>query len=216
MPGSIPFLGVIPARGGSKGIPRKNIKPIGGKPLIAWSIEAAQQSKLLDDFVVSTEDPEIAEIAERYGAKVMDRPKKLATDTATSISVLQDVLNRMPAQNIVLLQPTSPVREPGLIDRCITRFKRTGADNLGTGFICHFMEYGTYTARRQDLNGFFYDNGNVYVVKSDLIRQGKMFGKKVERLEISKEQGIEIDDDFDFWMVEQILLKQNDSCCAKS
>lgn len=203
----IRYLAVIPARGGSKGIPRKNIRMIAGKPLIAWSIEAARESELLDDFVVSTEDEEIASVARRCGAKVVRRPRKLATDAATTVSVLQQVLQEMPAKNVVLLQPTSPVREPGLIDRCIRRFENKRADNLGTGFRCKFMEYGTYTARRQDLSGFFYDNGNVYVVKADLIRKGKMFGKRVERLEISKEQGIEIDDPFDFWINEQILLK---------
>ena len=74
------ILGVIPARGGSKGVSRKNIKPICGKPLIAWTIEAAKASKLLNRFVVSTEDTEIAQIAERYGAEVLRRPADLATD----------------------------------------------------------------------------------------------------------------------------------------
>src|SRR5208282_629144 len=95
------FLGVIPARGGSKGIPRKNIKPIAGKPLIAWSIQAAKSSRLLDDFVVSTDDARIAAIAKKYGAKVINRPRRLATDTATTVSVLQHVLSEMKADNII-------------------------------------------------------------------------------------------------------------------
>jgi len=202
------FLGVIPARGGSKGIPRKNIKPIAGKPLIAWSIQAAKSSRLLDDFVVSTDDARIAAIAKKYGAKVINRPRRLATDTATTVSVLQHVLSEMKADNIILLQPTSPVRDPGLIDRCIRRFKASKADNLGTGFICKFMEYGSYTKRRQELKGFFYDDGNVYVVRSNLIRRGKMHGRRVERMEISREQNFEIDDEFDFWINEQILRKR--------
>lgn len=204
----IRFLGIIPARGGSKGIPRKNIKEIAGKPLIAWTIESAKASKKLDRFVVSTEDPEIAGISKKYGAEVIDRPIELATDGATTLSALQHVLSKIEADAIVILQPTSPVRGKGLIDMCIKKFEDINADSLATGFICKFMEYGTYTQRRQDLRGFFYDNGNVYVIKSDLIKSGRLVGKKVERVETTREHNIEIDDDFDFWMVEQVLLKR--------
>lgn len=203
------ILGVIPARGGSKGIPRKNIKMIAGKPLIAWSIEAAKGSKLLDRCIVSTEDKEIADIARKFGAEVLGRPAKLATDEATTISVLQDVLERVDGvDTIVLLQPTSPVRDRELIDECIQKFRKSDADNLATGFICKFMEYGSYTQRRQELKGFFYDDGNVYVVRADLIRKGTMHGKRAERVEISREQNIEIDDDFDFWLAGQVLEKR--------
>ena len=202
------ILGVIPARGGSKGIPRKNIKIIAGKPLIAWSIEAAKKSALIDRFVVSTEDKEIAAIARKYGAEVVDRPRELATDKASTLSVLQHVLTKIKAEAVVLLQPTSPIRDKGLIDTCIKRFEKTRVDNLATGFICKFMEYGSYTQRRQDLKGFFYDDGNVYVLKSRLVKNGTLFGKKVERVENSREQNVEIDDEFDFWLVEQLLLKR--------
>ena len=204
----ISFLGIIPARGGSKGIPRKNIKMIAGKPLVAWTIEAATNSKLLDKFIVSTEDPEIAKISRQYGAEVINRPFELATDEATTLSVLQHILTVVDAETVVLLQPTSPVRNKNLIDNCIKRFQESGVDNLGTGFICKFMEYGTYYQRRQDLKGFFYDDGNIYVIKSDLIKKGKMFGDKVDRFLIGREENIEIDDEFDFWIVEQILLKR--------
>lgn len=204
----IRFLGIIPARGGSKGIPRKNIKEIAGKPLIVWTIEAAKESKKLDRFVVSTEDSEIANISKKYGAEVIDRPIELATDEATTLSVLQHVLSKIEAEAVVILQPTSPVRDKGIIDMCIKRFEDKKVDSLATGFICKFMEYGTYTQRRQDLRGFFYDDGNVYVVKSDLIKNGKLIGKKSERVETTREQNVEIDDDFDCWLAEQILLKR--------
>jgi len=206
------FLGIIPARGGSKGIPRKNIKEIAGKPLIAWTIEAAKESKRLDRFVVSTEDPEIASISKKYGTEVIDRPIELATDKSTTLSVLQHVLSKIKADAVVLLQPTSPIRDKSIIDICIKKFQDVGVDSLATGFVCKFMEYGTYTQRRQDLKGFFYDDGNVYVVKSELIRSGKLVGKKAGRIETSREENIEIDDDFDFWMVEQILLKRVKEC----
>ncbi len=202
------ILGIIPARGGSKGIPRKNIKMIAGKPLIAWSIEAALSSKLVDRVVVSTEDKEIAEISRQYRAEIIDRPKALATDTASTLSVLQHVLVQIPAEVVVILQPTSPFRTRGLIDACIKKFKRTGADNLATGFICKFKEYGTYSKRRQELNGFFYDDGNVYVVRSELIKKGKLYGKKAQRVLTSREENIEIDDEFDFWLADQILRRR--------
>jgi len=203
------ILGVIPARGGSKSIPRKNIKIISGKPLIAWSIEAALQSQLLDRFVVSTDDPEIAEVSSKYGAEIIRRPEELATDEAGTLSVLQHVLTVIKADTIVLLQPTSPVRSEGLIDACISKFQEKDADNLASGFICKFMEYGTYNQRRQDLAGYFYDDGNVYVLKSSLIQQGKMFGERVTRVITKREENIEIDDEFDFWLAEQVLLKWN-------
>ena len=202
------ILGITPARGGSKGIPRKNIKEIAGKPLIAWTIEAAKASKLLDQFVVSTEDSEIASISKKYGAEVISRPYELATDEASTLSVLQHVLSEMDSEAVVLLQPTSPVRDKDLIDRCIQKYKKKGVDNLATGFICKFMEYGTYTQRRQDLKGFFYDDGNVYVIKDSLIKEGKLFGRSRERFETTREQNIEIDDEFDFWIAEQVLHKR--------
>lgn len=203
------ILGVIPARGGSKGIPRKNIKIIAGKPLIAWTIEAAKESKLMNRFVVSTEDVEIAQLIRGYGVEVIERPIELATDQATMLSVLQHTLSVIEADIIVLLQPTSPVRDESLIDTCIKKFQETGADNLATGFICKFREYSSYIQqRRQDIDGFFYDDGNVYIIKTSLIKKGKMFGENVERVLINREQNIEIDDEFDFWLAEEILLKR--------
>jgi CMP-N-acetylneuraminic acid synthetase len=201
-------LGVIPARGGSKSIPRKNIKLIAGKPLIAWTIEAAQESTLMDRFIVSTEDAEIAQIAKKYGAEVIDRPDELATDEASTISVLQHILLTINSDVVVLLQPTSPIRDKGLIDACIKKFQQNDSDNLATGFVCKYKEYGSYNQRRQDLNGFFYDDGNIYVIKSKLIKNGTLFGEKVQRIETTKEQNIEIDENFDFWLAEKILIKR--------
>lgn len=204
------ILGVTPARGGSKGLPRKNIRPLCGKPLLAWTIEAAKASTLLDRYVVSTEDDEIAAVARRWGAEVVDRPKELATDEATTLSVLQHVLSVVPAQTLVMLQATCPVRDDGLIDRCIRRFLDTGADSLASGFICKYVEYGTNRQehRRQEIPGFFYDDGNVYVVRADLIRAGERYGAKQERVILDREQNIDIDDEFDFWLAEQVLRRR--------
>jgi CMP-N-acetylneuraminic acid synthetase len=202
------ILGIIPARGGSKGIPRKNIAPICGKPLVAWTIEAAQASKLMDRFVVSTEDSEIAQVARQWGSEVLDRPPDLASDEADTLAVLRHALQMIPADVLVLLQATSPIRDEGLIDYCISRFLETGADSLATGFMCKFVEYGRNDLRRQDIDGFFYDDGNCYVMRADTVRAGDRYGKHIERLMLDREQNIEIDDDFDLWLAEQVLLRR--------
>lgn len=204
------ILAIIPARGGSKGIPRKNIKSINGKPLIAWTIHAAQGSELINRIIVSTDDQEIADISREYGGEVFMRSPELATDQAPTIPVLQEVLESIEADVVVLLQATSPVRNKGLIDMAINRFLDRDADSLATGLICKFYEYGNYVQRRQDLKGWFYDDGNIYIFKAELLKKGDRYGKKMEKMVISREENVEIDDDFDFWLAEKVLKKQID------
>lgn len=200
------ILGITPARGGSKGIPRKNIRGIAGKPLIAWTIEAAKKSRLIDKYIVSTEDEEIACIARQYSAEVLYRPHELATDEASTLSVLQHAVEQIPCDIVVLLQATSPIRKLGIIDECIREFIDNGYDSLATGFICKYVEYGKNDLRRQDIQGFFYDDGNVYVIKADLIRRGDRYGNKIGKKIISRWENVEIDDEFDFWVAEKILI----------
>lgn len=202
------ILGIIPARGGSKGIPKKNIKIIAGKPLIAWTIEAAENSSLLDKYIVSTEDEKIAEVSRQYGAEVLYRPPELATDEASTLSVLQHVIENISCDIVVSLQATSPIRRPRLIDECIEEFLHNRYDSLATGFICKYIEYGKNELRRQDIQGFFYDDGNIYVIKANLIKNGDRFGKKTGRKIISRWENIEIDDEFDFWVAERILVER--------
>lgn len=213
-----PFiLGITPARGGSKGLPGKNIKIIAGRPLIAWTIDSALKSKLISRYVVSTEDAEIASTAEKYGAEVLDRPKELATDEASTLSVLRHAVSNIPCDIVVLLQATSPVRGACLIDSCIAEFRSNDYDSLATGFICKYMEYASDVQvscdgkelRRQDVRGFFYDDGNVYVIKSGLIEKGERYGVRIGRKIISRRENHEIDDGFDFWVAEKILLEPN-------
>lgn len=199
------ILGITPARGGSKGIPKKNIKMIAGKPLIAWTVEAAQKANLLDRYIVSTENEEIACISKRYGAEVLKRPVELATDEADTLGVLQHTIKHIPCDIVVLLQATSPIKKQGLIDECIREFIKKGCDSLATGFICKCTDYGKPRPRRQDIEGFFYDDGNVCVIKADFIRNGDQYGKKISRKIISRWENVEIDDEFDFWVAERIL-----------
>jgi len=199
-------IGVIPARGGSKGVPRKNLRPLLGRPLIAWSIDAAKQSKLLDHFVVSTEDPEIAAVARQEGAEVLARPPELATDDATTKAVLQHVVEVLGPEELVVLQPTSPVRVDHLVDRTIWRFLETGADTLATGFISYQYEWTTMdNMPRQQMTGFFYDDGNVYVHKTGYLREGRYWGDRRERMVIDHCYNHELDDELDFVIVEAIL-----------
>lgn len=207
------ILGITPARGGSKGIPKKNIKEMAGKPLIAWTIEAVQKSKLLDKHIISTEDKEIADISKKYGAEVLIRPKNLSKDNVTTLLVLQHALKKISADIVVLLQCTSPVREDGLIDDCINKFIKESADSLATGFNCFLQEWGSCDKPRQEVKGFFHDDGNVYVLKADLIKKAKnpndIWGKKKVKMEISKKHNFDIDDEIDFWINEQIIKRQN-------
>ena len=202
------IIGITPARGGSKSIPKKNIKSIAGKPLIAWTIEAAKMSKWLDRYVVSTEDKEIAQVAKEYGADVLDRPAELAADEIPTIDVLRHAVEKIPCDIVVVLQATSPVRRPGLIDECIKEFIDSGCDSLATGFMCTYTEYGTSSLRRQDRKGFFYDDGNVYVIRAKLIRKGDRYGRKIKRKIISQRENVDIDDEFSFWVAEKILAEK--------
>ena len=150
-------LAVIPARGGSKRAPGKNIRFFRGKALIAWSIQAARESMYIDHFVVSTEDPAIKWVAESYGAAVIDRPAALAADDATNEDVLRHAAVSVPGRHdwIVLLQPTSPLRTASDIDACIVIAWRAG-----DGCVSYRQRNGTkngavYVASREWL--FAYD-----------------------------------------------------------
>lgn len=200
-------LAVIPARGGSKGLPGKNTRVLNGKPLIAWSIEAALASELVERVIVSTDSNEIAEIAIRFGAEVLKRPAELATDEATTIAVLEHIAKEIPdAAEIIVLQPTSPIRDEGLIDTCIRLFEEGGYTNLATGFWCKYQEFGSHNnMRRQDYKGFFYDDGNVYVLSRELVLSGQWSGTRPCRHPIDKHMNFEIDDAIDFIILEALM-----------
>lgn len=200
-------IAVIPARGGSKGLPRKNIKLLNDKPLIAWSIESALQSKKIDRVIVSTDSDDIKKVALEFGAEVIDRPAHLSTDEATTISVLEHIIQEIPTANmIVVLQPTSPLRDDNLIDKCIELYESDNFTNLATGYWCKFKEYGTHNnLRRQDYKGFFYDDGSVYILSKEIIMKGLWCGEKPARFVNEKYMNYEIDDEVDFVVVEALI-----------
>jgi CMP-N-acetylneuraminic acid synthetase len=130
-------LGLIPARGGSKGLPGKNVRPLHGKPLIAWSIEAALTSRYIDEVIVSTDSEEIAAVASQHRARVEKRPEHLAGDAALVADAIRYVLDALNENGetfdiVVLLQPTSPIRPDNLVDECIEELVEKSVDSLAT------------------------------------------------------------------------------------
>lgn len=192
------ILGVITGRGGSKGIPKKNIKPLCGKPLIAYTIEAARTSGALDRVILSTDDPEIAEIAREYGCEVpFMRPKELAEDQTPTLPVLQHTVSFLrehqgyEPEAVMLLQPTAPLRRASHIREAARLFQETGADSVVS--VCeipgHFSPYWAVVAggngwarlfgggeiwdripQRQDFPQKTYShNGAIYLFKTHLL-----------------------------------------------
>lgn len=199
-------MACIPARGGSKGIPKKNIKMMLGKPLVVWTIEDAIRSKLLDDFVVSTDCPDIANISLWAGAKVQIRPPELATDDATTLAVLQDILKDRIVEIVVLLQPTSPIRG-GILDEAIHTFLQNDCDTLATGYWTTHTAWTNQHGPRQKQAEYFHDDGCVYIWKAEVIRSGRWMGDKPYRMVIPHIYNLEIDTLADFWAVEGILAR---------
>jgi len=182
-------LCIIPARGGSKRLPRKNIQPLGGKPLLAHSIEQARVATSVQKVVVSTEDSEIAAVTERFGAEVVWRPAELASDTAGSLPVLLHALEHVEASGfspeaVVFLQCTSPLRRPGDIDGAVAAFQAAGVDCLFSACVSHAciwqdtpqglrsLTYDYHVRQReQDWPRQYRENGSIYVVKPRVLRE---------------------------------------------
>jgi CMP-N-acetylneuraminic acid synthetase len=189
------IIALIPARGGSKRLPGKNIRDFCGKPLIYYSIKAAQSCDKIQEVYVSTDDAGIAEISKNLGAKVILRPENISGDTATTTSVIEHAISKIDAgiSAVITLQPTNPVREIMLLAQCIETFigKSTEIDSLITvsqnkhklGKIHeNYFEPCSYhlEERSQDLEKLYYENGLVYISKiSTLIDQQSIFGKRI-------------------------------------
>lgn len=191
------YIAIIPARGGSKRLPGKNIKLFGNHPLIAYSIERALRSSYISEVYVSTDDDEIAGIAKYYGASVIMRPETLSSDTSTTSSALTHTLQQIirggfNPKGIVTLQATNPLRDAGLIDACINVFEEneTDIDSLITvsenkhklGRLNNgFYEPATYKPeqRSQDMEVLYFENGQLYITKPEVLLDDNIFGKRV-------------------------------------
>lgn len=200
------YLGVIPARGGSKRIPKKNLKKIYGYPLIYWTIAASKNSKLMSDFYVSTDDSEIKEYSLSLGVKVIDRPKELSLDLTSSMDVLKHALILYPHDCVIMLQPTSPVRINGIIDQCISLFNEKKPDSLSTGFNSYQFQWGKIESMASQLmKPFFYNDGCVEIHKKGVILGGKSFGENRYELLVPQYYNHEIDSEIDFIEVEAVM-----------
>lgn len=228
------ILAIIPARGGSKGLPGKNIRPLLGKPLIGWSIEHAQQSKYIDEIFVSTDSPEIAVVAESFGVRVPElRPVELANDEAPSSAFITYTIEKYKKKGslfdyFILLEPTSPLRDVEDIDKSIEIIIDNPNNDSIVG-VCKaedvhpafMVKIGTdnrlqpyedkmKSLRRQDLPDVFYFEGSIYVSKCNVYLDKKAFyHDKTLSYIVPKWKSFEVDDIIDFTIIEAMMkLKQ--------
>ena len=202
----IKYLGVIPARGGSKRVHRKNIRTINNMPLIYWSIKYGRESTKIDRLVVSTEDKEIKESAESYGVEVLDRPEELSRDNIPDQPVLQHALEAIPAENIVLLRPTSPIRYHKIIDKCIRVYEKEKPDSFTAGFIN--KEYEAFSRPftfSQKEKGWFQNSGCCEIHKANVVLSGLAYGEKLFKYVVPIVYNYEIDNEAELIMVDALM-----------
>lgn len=227
-------LGIIPARGGSKGVPRKNIKLLCGKPLLAYTAEAALAAKRLTKVILSSEDTEIAAVGRELGLEVLFmRPGRLAADDTPTFPVVVHALKEMEKLGeefdaICLLQPTNPLRRSEDIDACIELLEHSGADSVvsvlpvpieynphwvyfesGTGELRLATGEDQPIARRQDLPKAYHRDGSVYVTRIGVRGKFKnLYGETVRGFEVAANRSVNIDT-FEDWKRAEAILKQN-------
>lgn len=220
-------LAIIPARGGSKGLPRKNIIDLLGKPLIGWTIDASLKSKYITKTLVSSDDDEILDIAQQYKADILKRPAELALDTTSSEAVVEHVMQELNNQNsvfdyLILLQPTSPLRSFRDIDNAFDILFKSDATSLISvyetdnkllkafkqnedGYIEGVSNNKYPFQRRQDLPKTYMSNGAIYIIKVDeFIKNNSFFTDKTVSYEMSKEKSADIDTLEDIQKIDRI------------
>lgn len=229
------IIGVIPARGGSKSIPRKNIKILQGKPLVAYTIEEAKKSKYLTHLVVSTEDEEIKNISLKYGAEVpFLRPKELATDDALAIPTVQhtvitiEKIKNINYDYVIMLQPTTPLRETEDIDKALAMLIEADADGIisvvdvdnwhpmkmkkfdENSYLIDYQTPPVENPPRQILPKVYMVNGAIYAAKRDVFMEKNTFkGEKCLGYIMPTERSVNIDTEIDFLIAEYYLKKRD-------
>jgi N-acylneuraminate cytidylyltransferase len=217
-------IAIIPARGGSKRLPNKNVKHLGNKPLIAYSIEyALSNAHIIDEVYVSTDNAIIKAIAIKYGAKVIDRPEALSGDLEPTISALQHVIETVNnIETVILLQVTNPLRPKKLIESALHTFKEKNAESLFTvtrdykklGKIVEnqFKPFNYEIGQRsQDIDPLYYENGLLYISKASVIKEGIIFNERSVPYVVShKFEDIDIDTQEDFDYAEYVINNYNE------
>jgi len=217
-------LAIIPARKGSVGVPGKNTRLLNGKPLIAYTIEAAQKSLLISKIVVTTDDANVKEIALRYGIEVIDRPSELAKSDTPMLPVLQHAVREAGGsyEAIVLLQPTSPLRKSGQIDECVKKFLECNYDCVYSVTENRENPYWSFSTKgdklvplfpidatktlRQELEKTYRINGAVYVFRKDVLVKASSFPltDNISFIIMPPEDSVDIDTEFDFKIAEAL------------
>lgn len=219
------FLAIVPARGGSKRLPRKNILNLCEKPLIAHSIDAGLKSSYIDKVVVSSDDKEILDISKKFNSEVVRRSDELAGDTSTMVDVIKDVLSKVKGYDyIVLLQATSPLRDEKHIDEAIELLESKDADAIVSvcetnhsplwsstlpknGSMVGFLKDEVTSKERQELDPYYRLNGAVYICKTDrfLKEESFLLEDKIFAYIMDKRSSIDIDEEIDFKLAEVLL-----------
>ena len=220
------ILVVIPARGGSKGIPRKNIRLLDSKPLISYSIDIAKSSEYVDDVVVTTDDSEIALLSEKFGASVIRRSEELSGDDVPLDPVVYDAMVKkeklaLDEYDIVItLQPTSPLLKPETLDRAIEKFEDFGVDSVISVVDDRHLSWGydennqryfpNYIERknRQYLPKDFRETGAILASRRQFINDMSRLGTNIDLIEVSREESVDIDNFEDWWIAENYLQKK--------
>lgn len=228
------ILAIIPARAGSKRLPGKNIKELAGKPLIQWTMEAAKNSALLTEVIVSTDDERIVELAKSIDVNVpFVRPQHLAQDKSSSIDVIKHAIDFLEKQGkvfdfIMLLQPTSPLRTSCHIDEAINLLNKKGADAVisvcptehsplwsntldDSGKMDSFISPEIKNTRSQDLPVHYRLNGALYITRiTRLLAENTMFiNDNIFAFKMTTESSVDIDERIDFTLAEAIMNKEN-------
>jgi len=220
-------VAIIPARGGSKGVPRKNIRVLAGKPLIAYTIEAAKKSRYIDHVAVSTDDEEIAMISEGYGAEIIKRPKEYATDHSLTIDVILHAIDEFKKHGyipdgIATLQPTSPLRTSGDIDAaseifinsdctsvisvCETKHSPYWMFTIENGYLNPLFDRDNFNMRRQDLKKIYQPNGAIYMsTPKNLKKFHGFYPNEILPYIMKQENSVDIDTHLDLKLVELLM-----------
>ena len=219
------FLAIVPARGGSKRLPRKNVLDLAGKPLISWTIEAGLKSKYIDKVIVTSDDDEILETSKRYGAQIIRRPHDLASDTTTTFDALKHTIDNIEKYDyIVLLQATSPLRDEKHIDESIELLESKKADAIVSvcemdhspfwsntlpkdNSMSNFISDEVKNKRSQDLENYYRLNGAIYICKTDKLLEEKTFFLKdnIFAYKMDRESSVDIDEELDFKIARALL-----------